>query len=57
MHLNFSKIKIMFISNVLPFNLVNVDTSIIYQIPGGNYSENAFPLLHILSMFSATKVS
>ena len=47
----------MFISNVLSLNRVRVDTNIIYQIPAGNYSEHAFPVLHTPSMFSAAEVS
>lgn len=46
----------MFIPNVLSLNLGRADANIIHQIPGGKYFENAFPVLHIPSMFSATEV-
>lgn len=47
----------MFIANVLSFNLARIDTNIIYQLPHSSHSENAFPVLYIPSVFSATNIS
>ena len=63
LHLGFSILKIInayikcLITHLTSHHCVGVVTNIVYQIPGGNYSDHAFPGLHIPSTFSATKVS